>query len=67
MKNDVEISRAAVWWKYKMIDAGKVSLQEEFSRPEMSSFSPQQIYDGSLGLKLNNSQAVLHSRGLESE
>ena len=51
----------------EVIDAGKVTLQEEFSRSEMSSFSPQQIYDGSLGLKLNNSQAVLDSRGLESE
>ena len=58
MKNDVGISRAAglgraEWWKYKMsevIDAGKVTLQEEFSRSEVSSSSPQQIYDGSLCL-----------------
>ena len=36
----------------RLIDAGKVTLQEEFSRSEMSSFSPQQMYDGSLFLRL---------------
>ena len=62
MKNDVGLSRPGrvvsgggagnIKCPAEVIDAGKVTLQEEFSRSEMSSFSPQQMYDGSLRLRL---------------